>query len=71
MLCCLYFGQINAQTKADYGNVVDKFMKFYNNNQADSICDLFADSWGTAKKNSMDTGNLKKDKGWVWNDEIV
>lgn len=50
VLFCLYFVQGNAQNKADYENVVDKFMTFYNNNQPDSICDLYSDSWGKTRK---------------------
>jgi hypothetical protein len=62
VLFCLYFIQGNAQRKTDYENVVDKFMKFYNNNQPDSICDLYADSWGDARKTLWTAEKLKKIK---------
>jgi len=50
VLFCLYFIQGKAQTKADYENVLGKFMKFYNNDQADSICNLFAGTWDKSRK---------------------
>ena len=59
---CLYFVQGNAQNKAEYENVVGKFMKFYNNNQPDSICNLFADSWGKARKTLWTAEKLKEIK---------
>lgn len=49
-LSCFCFLQVHAQTQTDYDSVMAKFMKFYNAEQADSICNLFADSWGKAKK---------------------
>lgn len=59
-LFCLYFLQGIAQNKTDYDNVVGKFMKFYNNNQADSICNLFADTWGEARKTLWTPEKLKE-----------
>ena len=35
---------------ADYENVLAKFKNFYNQNQTDSICDMFSDTWGDRKK---------------------
>ncbi len=62
VLFCLYFVQSYAQKKADYDNVVGKFMKFYNNDQPDSICDLFAISWGEARETLWTAEKLKKIK---------
>lgn len=39
-----------AQTQKDYEHRVDRFMKFYNANQPDSICNQYADDWGELKK---------------------
>lgn len=64
VLFCLYFVQGKAQNKADYENVVGKFMKFYNNGQPDSICNLFSDTWGEARNTLWTAEKLKdiKDK---------
>lgn len=60
VLFTFYFIQGNAQKKSDYENAVGKFMKFYNNNQPDSICDLFSDSWGKARNTLWTPEKLKK-----------
>lgn len=39
-----------AQTKEDYKNVMAKFVKYYNNNQIDSICTLFPDEKSSGKE---------------------
>lgn len=62
LLFCIYFIPVNAQNKVDYDNVVGKFMQFYNNNQPDSICNLFSDTWGNARKTLWTAEKLKETK---------
>lgn len=39
-----------AQSKQDYSHMVDKFVKYYNKQQTDSICTLFPDERTTGIK---------------------
>ena len=41
-----------SQTKADYKHAIARFMKYYNNQEADSMANLFSDTWGS-EKNSL------------------
>lgn len=52
---CLSFIAIAAfsQSKADYEHTMNKFMKFYNHNQADSIRNMFSDSYAKLKDRLM------------------
>lgn len=56
----------SIKKQADYDNAVGTFMKFYNNNQADSICEMFSDTWGKTKKTiwkAKDITELKEKYG--------
>lgn len=62
-----------SQTKSDYEHVVGQFMKFYNQNQPDSIISLYSDSWGEMKKtlwsktkNNKTTGKYGKMKSYKY-----
>ena len=46
IMACFSFLKAMAQDQKDYDHVMNKFIQFYNAEQADSICSLFADSWG-------------------------
>lgn len=48
-----------AQTKEDYKNVMAKFVKYYNNNQIDSICTLFPDEKSSGKECFYKWANAK------------
>ena len=39
-----------SQSKKDYRHALATFMKYYNEGQADSICNMYSDSWGAQKK---------------------
>jgi hypothetical protein len=62
ILFCFYWVQGKAQTKADYETAIVKFMQFYNGNQPDSICNLYADSWGKAKTTLWTPEKIKATK---------
>ena len=44
-----------AQSRADYETTIEKFRRFYNNIQSDSICNMFS-------KKTMQPGNCEFDK---------
>lgn len=48
-----------AQTKEDYKNVMAKFVKYYNNNQVDSICTLFPDEKSSGRECFYKWANAK------------
>lgn len=48
-----------AQTKQDYKNVMAKFVKYYNNNQVDSICTLFPDEKSSGRECFYKWANAK------------
>jgi hypothetical protein len=56
------FFQTYGQTQAEYDNAMARFMKFYNANQADSICNLFSDTWGEHKKTLWTSQDLMETK---------
>ena len=60
LLVCFAFFQSKAQKKTDYEIVIGKFMKFYNAGQADSICNMFSDSWGKSKATLWKQEDLKE-----------
>ncbi len=46
----LFWATPPGQRKEDFEATIAKFKQFYNNNQADSICNMFSDDWGEMKK---------------------
>jgi hypothetical protein len=52
----------HAQAKADYEHTMNRFMQFYNNNQADSIQNMFSDEWGAAKKDKWTTAQNRNQR---------
>lgn len=49
-----------SQSKADYEHAMNKFMTFYNHNQADSITNMFSDSWAKRKNLLMPMDEVLK-----------
>ncbi len=60
LLICFYVFESSAQKQTYYETVIGKFMKFYNADQADSICNLFADSWGKTKATIWKPEDIKE-----------
>jgi len=59
---------IVTHTQADYEHVLEKFKNCYNNNEADSICNMFSDDWGERKKSMWSeeiNNNLMADYGKI------
>lgn len=56
---CFYSFQGYAQKQADYEKVLGKFMIYYNAVQADSICELFSDTWNKQKKTLWKNDEIK------------